>query len=56
MKKVFVLLFTSLLVLGACGNSDSSNEDDCDKKSETNSNDPNRDEVKSKGQDKRERR
>lgn len=42
MKKFLVLLFSSLLILGACGNNDSSNEDDSDKKSETKSNDPNK--------------
>lgn len=48
MKKILILLFGSLLVLGACGNSDSSNEDDSDKKSETKSNDPNKDKSKDK--------
>lgn len=52
-EKVFVLVFASLLVLGACGNSDSSNEDDSDKKSETKSNDPNKDKDKSKDKDKK---
>ena len=32
MKKVFVLLFSSLLILGACGNNDSSNKDVANKK------------------------
>lgn len=53
MKKFLVLLFSSLLILGACGNSDSSNEDDSDKKSETKSNDPNKDKDKSKDKDKK---
>lgn len=53
MKKFLVLLFSSLLVLGACGNSDSSNGDDSDKKSETKSNDPNKDKDKSKDKDKK---
>lgn len=53
MKKFLFLVFASLLVLGACGNSDSSNEDDSDKKSETKSNDPNKDKDKSKDKDKK---
>lgn len=53
MKKFLVLVFSSLLVLGACGNSDSSNGDDSDKKSETKSNDPNKDKDKSKDKDKK---
>lgn len=53
MKKFLVLLFSSLLILGACGNNDSSNEDDSDKKSETKSNDPNKNKDKSKDKDKK---
>lgn len=52
MKKFLVLLFSSLLVLGACGNDDTSNNDS-DSKSETKSNDPNKDKDKSKDKNKK---
>lgn len=58
MKKILVLLFSSLLLLGACSNSnDSSNKNNSDKKSENQSNkkskNPNNDKDKSKDTNKK---